>query len=102
MGDIIACVKQMLLRVPDDLHGRLARAARERGTSVNALANQILNDVIPAAEDNRLTALREKARNLGVLVDRPRVSIPPERRAAAIASTRGAGSVLDELLADGR
>jgi predicted transcriptional regulator len=95
-------MKQMLLRVPDDLHGRLARVAHERGTSVNALANQILNDVVPAERSDERIRLREKARSLGVLVDRPPVSITHERRTAAIASTHGIGPVLDALLADGR
>lgn len=95
-------VKQMLLRVPDDLHSRLARAASERGTSVNALANQILSDVVPTEQSDGRLRLREKARSLGVLADRPHVSITPERRATAIASTRGAGPVLDALLDDGR
>lgn len=92
----------MLLRVPDDLHTRLSRVASERGTSVNALANQILSDVIPAEQSDERVRLREKARSLGVLVDRPHVSMTPERRAAAIASTQGLGPVLDAILADGR
>lgn len=69
---------------------------------MNALANQILNDVIPVAHSEKRIRLREKARRLGVLVDRPYVSITPERRSTAIASTEGTGPVLDALFEDGR
>lgn len=95
-------MRQMLLRVPDDLHARLTRYARERATSVNALANEILDDVVPREPNDERIRLREKARKLGILVERPPVSISPERRAAAIESTKGLGPVLDKIFEDGR
>jgi len=95
-------MRQMLLRVPDELHSRLARAARESGCSVNALANEILDEAVPAEPMDERARLREKARQLGVLVELPAEKISPERRAAALESTRGMGPVLDEIFADGR
>jgi plasmid stability protein len=95
-------MRQMLLRVPDDLHRRLARAARESGRSVNALANDILDQAVPPEPMDERTRLLEKARQLGVLVERPAAKINPERRAAALEATEGMGPVLDEIFADGR
>jgi HicB family len=101
--DIIDAMRQMLLRVPDELHARLARAARERGTSVNALANEILAKRVPSQPRDDRVRLREKARQLGILVERPRKE-PPSGPAwqRALGSTRGIGPVLDEIFADGR
>lgn len=96
-------MKQMLLRVPDELHTRLTSAARERGTSVNALANDILDATVERPAVDERTRLREKARRLGILVERPRSPrMSPEAREAALASTKGIGPVLDKILEDGR
>ncbi|MDX6240733.1 MAG: HicB family [Kribbellaceae bacterium] len=40
---VLGCMRQLLLRVPDDLHARLAARAQERGQSVNALATELLD-----------------------------------------------------------
>jgi hypothetical protein len=95
--------KQLLLRVPADLHARLAARARSEGRSVNAIANEVLDrhatDVTPRQ------ALRAKARAHGVLaepVDRPEPATGPPDRQAALAASRGRGAILDDLLADGR
>ena len=72
----------MLLRVPDDLHARLAARAAQVGQSMNTLATQILDTHTRAAESRR--------------------PVTPERRRAAIEALRVGRPVLDELLADGR
>jgi plasmid stability protein len=72
----------MLLRVPDDLHARLAARAALVGQSMNALANQILDAQTRVSEARR--------------------PVTPERRRAAIEALRIGRPVLDELLADGR
>jgi plasmid stability protein len=96
-------MRQLLLRVPDDLHRRLTRAARASGRSVNALANDILDRAIPAEPTDERTRLREKARQLGVLVERPRMSaVDDDRWRSALASTEGIGPVLDKIFEDGR
>ncbi len=51
-------MKQLLLRVDDELHARLTAQARARGTSVNALANQILGLGIDPTNLSRTDRLR--------------------------------------------
>lgn len=98
-------MRQMLIRVPDDLHKRLAKRAKREGVSVNALANQILNDAVPADTDPasiRRQQVRDKARDLGILIDNTGPLVPRERIEAALESTKGMGPQLDELWSEGR
>ncbi len=95
-------MRQVLLRVPDDLHSRLAERARRSSRSVNAVATEILDQGVADESGDARAALRAKARRLGILANRPAPPVPPAVRDQAIASTRGIGAVLDDLLADGR
>lgn len=95
-------MRQLLLRVPDDLHSRLAERARRSGRSVNALATEILDQGVADESGDARAALRTKARRLDVLASSPAPSVPEATREQTIASTRGIGAVLDDLLADGR
>ena len=92
-------MKQVLLRVPDDLHARLSARAADSGQSVNALA--ILDTYVddPGAAGN--DRLRARARQLGLLSSGPsRQPVTGERRRAA--GLRVGRPVLDDLLHDGR
>ncbi len=95
-------MKQLLVRVPYDLHRRLAARAARAGRSVNAVANEILDSAIDADEGDRRTRLHARATALGVVqsATRPVVSIPKRRR--IVASTKGAGPVIDRLVAEER
>ena len=110
-------VKQLLLRVPEDLHRRIrARAARE-GRSMNAVAGAIL-DASADADLGPLThppthppnptltpqeRLRERARALGMLSEAPPARpVSKAERDRIIASTRGIGKVLDRIIAEDR
>ncbi len=95
-------MKQLLLRVPDDIHRRLTARAARAGQSVNAVANEILDAAVDADEGDRRTRLRARAMALGVLqsANGPVVSIPRRRR--IVASTKGIGPVIDRLLAQER
>ena len=89
-------MKQLLLRVPDELHARLKRRAEREGRSVNAMATQILSDAPdPHADaEERRARLRAKIAELGwAPPERPSPGPPmtAEEREAAIASTRGLG-----------
>jgi hypothetical protein len=97
-------MRQLLIRVPDDLHQRLTRLARHDGVSVNALANQILSSTAAEREpdDRRHGRAREKARELGLLADSTMPPLPRSRIDAALASTKGLGPVVEELWSDGR
>ncbi len=95
-------MKQLLLRVPDDVHRRLAARAARAGQSVNAVANEILDAAVDADEGDRRTRLRARAASLGLLEAGNASVVSARQRAAIIASTRGAGTVLDRILADER
>ncbi|MGO9559550.1 MAG: FitA-like ribbon-helix-helix domain-containing protein [Acidimicrobiales bacterium] len=95
-------MKQLLLRVPDEVHRRLtARAARD-GRSVNSLATEILDAAVDADEGDRRARLRAKAAGRGVLRETPAAPVSPARRRRVVASTVGTGAVLDKLLDDER
>lgn len=95
-------MKQLLLRVPDEVHRRLtARAARD-GRSVNALATEILDAAADVDEGDRRTRLRAQAATLGVLRATPGAGVSAARRRHIVASMRGTGPVLDQLLAEER
>ncbi|WP_298339054.1 toxin-antitoxin system HicB family antitoxin [Ferrimicrobium sp.] len=95
-------MKQLLLRVPDDIHRRLTARAARAGRSVNAVANEILDAAVDANEGDRRTRLFARAMALGVLqtTHSPVVSTP--RRHKILASTKGIGPVIDRLLAEDR
>jgi predicted HicB family RNase H-like nuclease len=66
-ADSVLGVKQLLLRVPDEVHSRLtARAARD-GRSVNSLATELLDAAVDAFEDDRRARLRLRASSRGIL-----------------------------------
>lgn len=94
--------EQLLLRVPDDVHRRLAARAEREGRSVNAVANKILDASIDADQGDARTRLRARAAGAGTLrvVSAPRVD--PERRREIIESLRGVGPILDDLLTQER
>lgn len=92
-------VKQLLLRMPEDVHRRLqARAARE-GRSVNAVATEILDAAAEADRGDRRSQLRAAAAAAGTLQRSEARPISGARRRRIIASTRGLGPRVDELLA---
>lgn len=94
-------MKQILLRVPDDLHRRLAERARRDGRSMNALAGELLDLGADADRGGRRERLRVRAATEGLsLATTP--APEPFDRALALASTRGWGSVADALLRDER
>jgi plasmid stability protein len=95
-------VKQLLLRVPDEVHRRLAARAARDGRSVNAVATEILDAAADADEGDRRARLRARAASLGVLRATPATSVSMARRRRVVASTRGTGAVLDRLLAEER
>jgi len=97
-------MRQLLLRVPDDLHARLTARAQERGQSVNALATELLDHLIEEDPASVRRRLRAKAHQLGVLAEphTPRRVLTDAERASALESARGLGPVLDSILEDGR
>ncbi len=101
-------MKQVLLRVPDDVHQRLAERAAAEHRSVNALATELLDrGVDSSAGSSERAKIVARARRLGLLVDVPQDSLgaavdPTRARAAAAKASKGIGPLLDGLLEDGR
>lgn len=95
-------MKQLLLRLPDDLHKRISARARRTGRSANAIATEILEGGVADETGDARAALRARARRLGVLGNSPASVGVAGDREAVIESMRGRGRVLDDLLADGR
>jgi plasmid stability protein len=101
-GDIVSRVKQLLLRVPEDLHRRLAARAAREGRSMNAVAGEVLEACTDADLGDRRDRLRARATALGMLsaVEAPRVSETERER--IVASTRGLGPIVDRLIDEDR
>jgi plasmid stability protein len=95
-------MKQLLLRVPDEVHRRLAARAARAGRSVNSVATEILDAAADADEGDRRARLRARAATLGVLQETAAKPVNARRRHRIIASTRGIGQTLDRLLDDER
>lgn len=101
-SDIVSVMKQLLLRVPDEMHRRLAARAERAGQSVNAVANKILEAAVDTDQGDRRTRLRARVSTLGLLRSAPAPAISPDRRQQIIASAAGLGPVVDQLLTDDR
>lgn len=95
-------MKQLLLRVPDGLHRRLAARAARNGQSVNAVANEILDAAVDADEGDRRARLHARAAALGLLRSVGATPVDASKRRRIVGSTRGIGPVVDRLLAEER
>jgi plasmid stability protein len=95
-------MKQLLLRVPDDVHRRLAMRAAREGRSVNALATELLDLGAGADQGDRRARLRAKAAAAGMLGSAPGAVIGADERRTILSATRGLGPVVDALIADER
>ena len=95
-------MKQLLLRVPESIHRRLAARAAREGRSLNALATEILDTAADADNSDRRAQVRAAAAAAGTLrSDSPR-PVNAARRRRIIESTRGLGPTLDDLLSHER
>lgn len=95
-------VKQLLLRVPDELHRQLmARAVRD-GRSVNSLATEILDAAADADQGDRRARLRARAATLGIFRAPSAPSVSTARRRRVAATTREIGPFLDQWLDEER
>lgn len=95
-------MKQLLLRVPEDLHGRLMARAKREGRSLNAMATEILDAAADADGDDRRSQVRTAAAAAGTLQRGEARAVRPARRGRIIATTRGLGPQIDQFLDDER
>lgn len=95
-------MKQLLLRVPESVHRRLAARAAREGRSINAVATEILDAAAEADRGDRRARLRAAAAAAGTLHSTQARRVSARRRQRILASTRGLGQQLDQLLAQER
>jgi plasmid stability protein len=95
-------MKQLLLRIPDELHHKLTVHAARSGRSVNSVATDILDSAIDAENGGRQERLRARAAALGILRQAPAEVVGDEERVRALAMTHGLGQVIDRLLDEER
>lgn len=93
-------MKQVLLRMPDDVHRRLVARAVRDGLSVDALATEILDLAADVHQGDRGDRLRARAAAVGALV--AALAVSNSRRQHALAAAAGSGPVLDVILAEDR
>jgi plasmid stability protein len=95
-------VKQLLLRVPDSVHQRIAARAAREGRSINAVATEIIDAAADADQGDRTSRLRARAAATGSLVPLPGKTISKAERRRIIESTRGLGPMADRLIDEER
>ena len=76
----MASVKQLLLRVPADVHRRLAARAAREGRSVNAVATELLDLTAESDQGDRRSRLRAAAAAAGLLRDTQAGELSTARR----------------------
>ena len=98
-------MKQLTLRVPDDLAADLTRVAADRGQSVNAFATNGLRALVdPDAAGDEVERMRERLRRGGLELYTPtRRAVRPDPEAVAEARRRaGRGKPLSEIVSEER
>ncbi|MEO5724370.1 MAG: toxin-antitoxin system HicB family antitoxin [Ilumatobacteraceae bacterium] len=77
-------MRQLLLRVPDELHRRLARRAKRERRSVNAVANEMLGASVDLDIGVARDSIRARAAAHGLLLVTP----PSGAQAPSLADVR--------------
>ena len=98
-------MRQVTLRLPDELADRLKEAAQAKGCSVNGFATAVLAAAVdPELAGDEATLVRERLARAGLLAPR---SAGARRRPSKAAITHarkraGKGRALAELVSEGR
>lgn len=87
-------MKQLLLRVDDELHAELATQAAALGRSVNSLANEVLVAALRSPAASRRDRLNQRLSTLKV-ADLRWGDLPLAERPQAISEMQGVGHVAD-------
>jgi len=98
-------MRQLTLRVPDDLASRLRDAAARQGRSVNGLATAVLSAAVdPELEGDEAARVRARLERAGLLagVTTNPGSHPPAARVADARRRAGTGTPLSDLVRGGR
>lgn len=98
-------MKQLTLRVEDELAVRLSHYAGEHGDSVNAYAKRVLWAAVdPALEDDPTTRVRERLSRAGLLETGGsfRGRRPDDEQVARARAAAGKGRPLSDYVREGR
>jgi uncharacterized protein (DUF1778 family) len=98
-------MRQLTLRVPEDLAERLKGAARDREESVNGYAVKVLSAAVdPDLAGDEVTGLKERLARAGLLLTpEPLLGKRPSARALGRASAAaGRGTLLSDFVTEGR
>jgi plasmid stability protein len=95
-------MKQLLLRVSEDIHRRLVSRAAREGRSLNAVATEILDAAADADGGDRRAQVRAAAAAAGMLRTVSARPASATRRRRIVESTRGLGPQVDHMLAQER
>lgn len=98
-------MRQVTLRLPDELTERLKRAAAEQERSVNAYAAAVLAAAVdPDLAGDEAARVRERLAQAGLLAGTAHAGRdrPPEPAVAAARARAGGGRPLSELVSEGR
>lgn len=95
-------MRQLLLRVPDDIHRRLAARAAREGRSLNMVATEILDATVDSDSGDRRARLRAAAVAAGTLRGETTRAVSAARRRRTLKATRGLGPQIDRILAQER
>lgn len=99
-------MKQLLLRVDDEVHARLHERARREGRSVNTIAGDILTVAANVDPESPRDRLKARAAALGMLLMRvPEGAEQPSQPVdldEVHRMTRGWGPLIDDILAEDR
>jgi plasmid stability protein len=95
-------VKQLLLRVPDELHQRLADRARHEGRSVNAIATEMLDTSVAAESGSPRDVLRARAAARGLLRNVAAPASAPPSIEVVVKAFRNVRLTAEELIDEQR
>jgi uncharacterized protein (DUF1778 family) len=98
-------MRQLTLRVPEELAERLKGAARDREESVNSYAVRVLSAAVdPDLAGDEITGLRERLARAGLLLSPERIATerPSARALSRARAAAGRGRPLSDFVAEGR
>jgi plasmid stability protein len=98
-------MRQLTLRVPDQLAERLKQAALEQHRSVNSYATAVLEAALdPELAGDEAARIRERLARAGVLAatERPARSRPDDRAVRSARRRAGKGRALSDLVSEDR